>query len=87
MHAATKVNRYPTEGRQALAIRLAGTEGGIEWARVALLLAALADGDGSGGKSPTDCGATWPVASPAARDSGLREARAAAGRDGRLRPA
>jgi hypothetical protein len=43
-HAATKVNRYPTEGRQALAIRLAGIEGGIECATLAPLLTALADG-------------------------------------------
>jgi RNA polymerase sigma factor (sigma-70 family) len=41
----TKVNRCLTEGRRALAIRLAGIEGGIECARLAPLLAAFADGE------------------------------------------
>jgi hypothetical protein len=41
----TKVNRCLTEGRHALAIRLAGIEGGIECAKLAPLLTALADGD------------------------------------------
>jgi len=41
----TKVNRCLTEGRQALAGRLAGIEGGIECARLAPLLSALADGE------------------------------------------
>ena len=45
MHAATKVNRYPTEGRQALAIKLAGTEGGIGCAKLTPQLLALADGE------------------------------------------
>jgi RNA polymerase sigma factor (sigma-70 family) len=40
----TKVNRCLTEGRQGLAIRLAGIEGGIECAKLAPLLYALADG-------------------------------------------
>jgi hypothetical protein len=39
-----KVNRGLTEGRQALAIKLAGIEGGIECATLAPLLAALVDG-------------------------------------------
>jgi len=39
----TKVNRCITEGRRALAIQLAGIQGGIECARLAPLLAALAD--------------------------------------------
>jgi RNA polymerase sigma factor (sigma-70 family) len=42
----TKVNRCLTEGRQALAIKLAGIEGGIECAKLAPLLSALADGQG-----------------------------------------
>jgi RNA polymerase sigma factor (sigma-70 family) len=41
----TKVNRCLTEGRRALAIRLAGIQGGIECARLAPWLAALADGE------------------------------------------
>src|ERR671916_1709528 len=41
----TKVNRSLTEGRQALAVRLAGIEGGIECAKLAPLLSALADGE------------------------------------------
>jgi len=41
----TKVNRCLTEGGQALAIRLAGIEGGIECAKLAPQLMALADGD------------------------------------------
>jgi RNA polymerase sigma factor (sigma-70 family) len=41
----TKVNRCLTEGRQALSVRLAGIEGGIECARLAPLLSALADGE------------------------------------------
>jgi hypothetical protein len=40
-----KVSRCLTEGRRALAIRLAGIEGGIECARLAPLLAALADAE------------------------------------------
>jgi RNA polymerase sigma factor (sigma-70 family) len=43
----TKVNRCLTEGRQALAIRLAGIQGGIECAKLAPLLSALADDDAS----------------------------------------
>jgi RNA polymerase sigma factor (sigma-70 family) len=42
----TKVNRCLTEGRRAIAIRLAGIRGGIECARLALLLEMLADGGG-----------------------------------------
>lgn len=41
----TKVNRCLTEGRQALAVRLAGIEGGIECAKLAPRLSALADGE------------------------------------------
>jgi RNA polymerase sigma factor (sigma-70 family) len=41
----TKVNRCLTEGRQALSVHLAGIEGGIECARLAPLLSALADGE------------------------------------------
>jgi RNA polymerase sigma factor (sigma-70 family) len=41
----TKVNRCLTEGRQALTVQLAGIEGGIECARLAPLLSALADGE------------------------------------------
>ena len=41
----TKVNRCLTEGRQALSIRLAGIQGGIECAKLLPLLLALADGD------------------------------------------
>jgi RNA polymerase sigma factor (sigma-70 family) len=41
----TKVNRCLTEGRQALSIQMAGIEGGIECARLAPLLSALADGE------------------------------------------
>jgi RNA polymerase sigma factor (sigma-70 family) len=41
----TKVNRCLTEGRQALSVRLAGIEGGIECARLAPQLSALADGE------------------------------------------
>jgi RNA polymerase sigma factor (sigma-70 family) len=41
----TKVNRCLTEGRQALSVRVAGIEGGIECARLAPLLSALADGE------------------------------------------
>ena len=40
----TKVNRCLTEGRQALAIKLAGIQGGIECAKLAPQLLALADG-------------------------------------------
>src|ERR671919_322709 len=40
----TKVNRCLTEGRQALSVRLAGIQGGIECAKLAPLLYALADG-------------------------------------------
>lgn len=40
----TKVNRCLTEGRQALAIKLAGIQGGIECAKLAPLLSALAEG-------------------------------------------
>jgi RNA polymerase sigma factor (sigma-70 family) len=43
----TKVNRCLTEGRQALTVQLAGIEGGIECARLAPLLSALADGEAS----------------------------------------
>jgi RNA polymerase sigma factor (sigma-70 family) len=43
----TKVNRCLTEGRRALAVRLAGIEGGIECARLEPLLSALADGEAS----------------------------------------
>ena len=41
----TKVNRALTEGRRALAIKLAGIEGGIECARHVPVLSALADGE------------------------------------------
>jgi RNA polymerase sigma factor (sigma-70 family) len=41
----TKVNRCLTEGRQALSVRLAGIQGGIECAKLAPLLSALADGE------------------------------------------
>jgi RNA polymerase sigma factor (sigma-70 family) len=41
----TKVNRCLTEGRQRLAIQLAGIEGGIECAKLAPTLYALADGE------------------------------------------
>jgi RNA polymerase sigma factor (sigma-70 family) len=44
----TKVNRCLTEGRRALAIRLAGIEGGIECARLAPSLEALAGGQAGG---------------------------------------
>ncbi|MEA2332345.1 MAG: hypothetical protein QOH58_2483 [Thermoleophilaceae bacterium] len=43
----TKVNRCLTEGRQALTVQMAGIEGGIECARLAPLLSALADGEAS----------------------------------------
>jgi RNA polymerase sigma factor (sigma-70 family) len=43
----TKVNRCLTEGRQALTVRLAGIQGGIECAKLAPLLSALADGEAS----------------------------------------
>jgi RNA polymerase sigma factor (sigma-70 family) len=43
----TKVNRCLTEGRQALSVRLAGIQGGIECAKLAPLLSALADGEAS----------------------------------------
>jgi RNA polymerase sigma factor (sigma-70 family) len=43
----TKVNRCLTEGRRSLAVRLAGIEGGIECAKLAPLLSALADDDAS----------------------------------------
>jgi RNA polymerase sigma factor (sigma-70 family) len=43
----TKVNRCLTEGRQALAVRLAGIQGGIECAKLAPLLSALVDGEAS----------------------------------------
>ena len=46
----TKVNRCLTEGRRGLTIRLAGIEGGIECARLAPMLAALADGDAGADK-------------------------------------
>ena len=41
------MNRCLTEGRQALAVRVAGIEGGIECAKLAPLLSALADGEAS----------------------------------------
>jgi len=41
----TKVNRCLTEGRQALSVRLAGIQGGIECAKLAPMLSALADGE------------------------------------------
>jgi RNA polymerase sigma factor (sigma-70 family) len=41
----TKVNRCLTEGRQSLSVRLAGIQGGIECAKLAPLLSALADGE------------------------------------------
>jgi hypothetical protein len=41
----TKVNRCLTEGRRALAVQLAGIEGGLECDRLAPLLSALADGE------------------------------------------
>jgi Putative zinc-finger len=43
----TKVNRCLSEGRKALVVRLAGIEGGIECAKLARLLSALADHDTS----------------------------------------
>jgi RNA polymerase sigma factor (sigma-70 family) len=43
----TKVNRCLTEGRQALTIRLAGIHGGIECAKLAPQLSALAEDDAS----------------------------------------
>jgi hypothetical protein len=43
--AVDEGHRCLTEGRRALAIRLAGIEGGIECARLAPLLAVLADGE------------------------------------------
>jgi len=43
----TKVNRCLTEGRQALSVRLAGIQGGIECAKLGPLLSALADDDAS----------------------------------------
>jgi RNA polymerase sigma factor (sigma-70 family) len=43
----TKVNRCLTEGRQALAVRVAGIETGVECAGFAPLLSALADGEAS----------------------------------------
>src|SRR5919106_2042364 len=43
----TKVNRCLTEGRQALSVRLAGIQGGIECAKLAPRLSALADGEAS----------------------------------------
>jgi hypothetical protein len=41
----TKVNRCLTEGRQALVVRLAGIQGGVECAKLAPLLSAFADGE------------------------------------------
>jgi anti-sigma factor RsiW len=41
------VNCCLTEGRQALSVRLAGIQGGIECAKLAPLLSALADGEAS----------------------------------------
>jgi len=43
----TKVNRALTEGRRALTIKLAGIQGGIECAKLAPQLSALADGEAS----------------------------------------
>jgi RNA polymerase sigma factor (sigma-70 family) len=43
----TKVNRCLTEGRKTLSVRLAGIQGGIECAKLAPLLSALADGEAS----------------------------------------
>jgi RNA polymerase sigma factor (sigma-70 family) len=43
----TKVNRALTEGRQAIAIKLAGIHGGIECAKLAPQLLALVDGEAS----------------------------------------
>jgi hypothetical protein len=43
----TKVNRCLTEGRRSLSIGLAGIEGGIECAKLAPLLSALANDDAS----------------------------------------
>jgi RNA polymerase sigma factor (sigma-70 family) len=43
----TKANRCLTEGSRALSIRLAGIQGGIECAKLAPLLSALADDDAS----------------------------------------
>jgi Sigma-70, region 4/Putative zinc-finger len=43
----TKVNRALTEGRQTLAIKLAGIQGGIECAKLAPRLLALLDGEAS----------------------------------------
>lgn len=41
----TKVNRCLTEGRRSLSVSLAGIQGGIECAKLAPLLSALADGE------------------------------------------
>jgi RNA polymerase sigma factor (sigma-70 family) len=41
----TKVNRALTEGRKALSVKLAGIQGGIECAKLAPQLSALADGE------------------------------------------
>ena len=41
------MNRCLTEGRQALSVRLAGIQGGIECAKLAPLLSALADDEAS----------------------------------------
>jgi len=43
----TKVNRCLTEGRQALSVRLAGIEGGVECGHFTPLLSALVDGEAS----------------------------------------
>jgi RNA polymerase sigma factor (sigma-70 family) len=43
----TKVNRCLTEGRQALSVRLAGIEGGVECDNFTPLLSALVDGEAS----------------------------------------
>ena len=43
----TKVNRCLTEGRQALSVRLAGIEGGVECGAFTPLLSALVDGEAS----------------------------------------
>jgi RNA polymerase sigma factor (sigma-70 family) len=80
----TKVNRCLTEGRQALTVRLAGIEGGIECTRLAPLLSALADGE-----ADADALALLRphLKSCLACRARLREFRAAPGRVAALAPA
>ena len=62
----TKVNRALTEGRRALAIKLAGIEGGIECARHVPVLSALADGE-AGRRTWRCCARTSRIACAAGR--------------------